>query len=448
MTRREHDSPRSLATLVSSLVTPESGPATGGGERRAGRWVAVGVLVFLAASAPAVWRYLVAYPREIWQVDLEVYRAGGRALWDGFPLYLVRTPSPQFLPFTYPPFGAIAALPLAAVSLTAAGWCWTALQLGLLWYVVGRSFAPLLRRVGPRAGLVQGLLAAVAVWFLPVQDGLRYGQVNAVIVALCLADLTRRDSARLPRGVLVGLAVAVKLTPGVFWLHWAFSRRWRPLVASVVGFVVATAGSAVVAPGASREFWTSALWDPDRLGPNDGTPNQSVRGVLLRIGPQGTAGSLVWVVLAGLALAGGLLLARRLERQGDAVGVVAVVGLTALLVSPVSWIHHAFWVVVAVGVLVGDGRGRGRVVAAAIGAGLMLLRLPWWGGAWLAQGSAPHLVARAAENCYPVFVVAGLVAIAVVSRTPQEGRAAEGSAPRDAAAEGAEGESTARSLTA
>ena len=33
-------------------------------------------------------------------------------------------------------------------------------------------------------------------------------------------------------------------------------------------------------------------------------------------------------------------------------------GMLAFLLSPVSWIHHMYWGLVAVGALVGDGRSR------------------------------------------------------------------------------------------
>ena len=40
-----------------------------------------------------------------------------------------------------------------------------------------------------------------------------------------------------------------------------------------------------------------------------------------------------------------------------------LVGIAGLLVSPVSWIHHAVWIVPATGVLLGDGRTRRQWVA-------------------------------------------------------------------------------------
>ena len=45
--------------------------------------------------------------------------------------------------------------------------------------------------------------------------------------------------------------------------------------------------AAAVLPGTSWTYWTVALRDPTRLGPNAGTANQSVRGFLLRLGPEG-----------------------------------------------------------------------------------------------------------------------------------------------------------------
>jgi alpha-1,2-mannosyltransferase len=57
---------------------------------------------------------------------------------------------------------------------------------------------------------------------------------------------------------------------------------------------------------------------------------------------------------------------------------VTLVGLTSLVVSPVSWVHHAVWVVPALGVVLGDGRDRRRVAGAIAVAVLYLLRLPDW----------------------------------------------------------------------
>ena len=95
-------------------------------------WRVVGLLVLLLAAAPIVHRYLVAYPDDQWQVDLQVYREAGRSLLLGRPVYLYETEVPQLLPFTYPTFSAVLSIPLALLPWAAAGWVWTGVQLALL----------------------------------------------------------------------------------------------------------------------------------------------------------------------------------------------------------------------------------------------------------------------------------------------------------------------------
>lgn len=382
-------------------------------------WRLLGVLVLVASAFPLAWHYLGSYPQEIWQVDLQVYREGARALVTGFPLYDLRTDQPQFLPFTYPPFAAFTALPLLLAPFSVIGWVWTALQYALLWYIVGVAFRPLLERFGRRAGLAQGVLAAGGVWFLPVAEGVRFGQVNAVVVALCLWDVTRRvrDDAAPGRrrwaggsGIGVGLAAAVKLTPAVFWLHWAVARRTSVLLTSLGTAALVTVGSALLLPPASTTYWTDALLDPERLGPNAGTSNQSLRGVLLRLLPfEGLAGSLVWFVCVVAVLVLGLSLARRFDRLGEPVAVVATVGMVAFLVSPVSWVHHMHWGVVVLGAVLGDGRRLSRVLVTIGGAVLLWIRLPWWGANLVADPSVPRVIARLVQNSYSIWAVLALL---------------------------------------
>ena len=91
-------------------------------------WTAA-VLIVLLAATPVVLRYLVFWPLDQWQVDVEVYRQAGVSLLTGRPVYAAITEAPQLLPFTYPPFAAILALPLALVPFGAVGWLWTAAQI-------------------------------------------------------------------------------------------------------------------------------------------------------------------------------------------------------------------------------------------------------------------------------------------------------------------------------
>ncbi|WP_432544115.1 glycosyltransferase 87 family protein [Kineococcus sp. SYSU DK002] len=400
------------------------------GTSRTAAWRWLGVVVLLVAVAPIVHRYLVAYPDDQWQVDLEVYREAGRSLLLGRPVYQFETEVPQLLPFTYPTFSAVLSIPLALMPWAVAGWVWTAFQLCLLWVVVGLAFGPLLARAGRFAGLAQGLVAAACVWISPVGENIRFGQVNAVLVTLCLLDLVKgseglrvgRFTVRWPRGSLIGVAVAVKLTPGVFLVHLAVTRQWRELRNAVAAAVAVTVATFLVAPEGSLEFWTSALLNSDRLGPNAGSSNQSLRGFVLRLYLSDGATVLVWGVLAAAAAVAGFALARALHRRGDLVGEVAACGLVALLVSPVSWLHHYLWGVVVLGALVGDARVRARVVAAVVGLVLLWVAWPWWGANLLAERSVPVVVARAVQNGNLWWACASVVVLwrLVVRHTPRQ----------------------------
>jgi alpha-1,2-mannosyltransferase len=366
------------------------------------RWLLAALLIALAAL-PVVLRYLVFWPLDQWQVDVEVYREAGVSILTGRPIYSALTESPQLLPFTYPPFAALLAIPLALVPFAAAGWLWTGLQVlattAIVWYAGYR----LIHRAGPWLPLALAVLTAPMLWLHPVSDGIRFGQVNAFIVLACLMDLREPRPGvlrRVPRGVLVGLAMAVKLTPGVFVVHFLVTRRWREAATAVGTAVAVTVGMWVLMPHASFAFWGGALQDPARLGPNMGTSNQSLRGLLLRIGPEGMPGTLLWLACVAAVGGFGFWLARRLFQQGDSIGEVAAVGLMACLLSPVAWIHHFHWVVVVVFALLGADplRDRRRLWAGLGVTAFFLCRLPWWGISWLNQRDWPELPGRVLQN--------------------------------------------------
>ena len=390
------------------------------------RWQLAGVALLAASAYPIVRHYLVEFPDEIWQVDLQVYREGARSLIEGRQAYDWLTDNPQYLPFTYPPFSALLGTVLLLAPFGVVGWAWAFVQLGLLWVVTGLGFRPLLERFGARRGLVHGAVAAGLVHLQPVQEGIRFGQVNAVLVVLCLVDVARRRAGWWPRGSLTGIAAAIKLTPAVFWLHYAATRRWRDLGVSVGTAAVATVLTALIAPAASITFWTDAMLDPARVGPNANTQNQSLRGMLLRIGPpEGPALTITWMVLALTVLFVALRLSVRLERLGEQVAVVGVLGMVAVLVSPVSWTHHLYWGVVVLAALLGDGRELRRVVATAAMGVVLWFEWPWWGAGWQKSGGlwrAAGLVVEQAD-CWFAVASLGLLWWLIVRPASRDGRA-------------------------
>ena len=366
------------------------------------RW-SLAVVVIALATLPAILRYFVFWPLDQWQVDVEVYREAGVSILTGRPIYSAYTEAPQLLPFTYPPFAAVLAVPLALVPFGVAGWLWTAAQVAATTAVVWYAAYRLLHRSGAWMPLLLAAFTSVMLWTHPVNDGLRFGQVNAFMVLACLMDLRRprpRVLRRVPPGVLVGLAMSIKLTPGVFVIHYLVCRRWREAATAVGTAVGVTLGTWLLLPEASFAFWGGALSDPTRLGPNSGTSNQSIRGVLLRIGPDGALGTAIWLVIVAVVAWVGFRLARRYWAAGDSISEVATVGLLACLLSPVAWIHHYHWVVVVVFALLGaDPLGqRWRMYAAGAVTVFWLCRLPWWGIDWLNQPSWPQLPGRILQN--------------------------------------------------
>ncbi len=304
-------------------------------------------------------------------LDLRVYLAGGEAWRAGADLYASTFDGPDGLPFTYPPFAAMLfsglsplPVPISAVLFTAAGVAsFTAAC------VVPARHAP--------AGFG---LAAVCLLLEPLRGGLDLGQVNMVLIGLVVLDCLLPRTPW-PRGALVGLAAAIKLTPAVFVLFFLCRGRWRPALAAVATFTACGLTGWVLAPEQSRQFWFDAVLDPHRVGGLAYSANQSLRGLLFRLG----APEAVWLVLSVAVVAVTVLVLPRLRDDLTALVAVAAAGL---LISPVSWSHHWVWIAPALLVLHGGVR---VVVAAVFAAGPHWL-LPSAGDRELAWTWWQHLI--------------------------------------------------------
>ncbi|MET1071052.1 MAG: glycosyltransferase 87 family protein [Umezawaea sp.] len=280
-----------------------------------------------------------------WSLDLRVYRNGGGAWLEGLPIYVDHFGSAlggPDLPFTYPPIAVVLFSPLAAVPLTVAIFivallnlvALTALCLIAATRVCGRG--PLAIRYGLGA-------AVVASFFDPVRETLSFGQINLLLAVLVLLDCLLART-RLPRGALIGLAAAVKLTPAVFVLFFLAKKQWRPVVTAFASFLVFAAIGFLIMPGEARQFWFHALLDPGRVGRLTYTSNQSLRGLVARLGLDGTPQVAVWALLCVVVVVLAFIAAVKARKAGDDVGAFLVVAVAGLLVSPVSWGHHWIWI--------------------------------------------------------------------------------------------------------
>jgi alpha-1,2-mannosyltransferase len=209
------------------------------------------------------------------------------------------------------------------------------------------------------AGPVTAAAVAVGLAFEPVRTTLMFGQVNLVLMGMVAVDCLL-PRTRYPRGLLIGVAAAVKLTPAFFVVFFLVRRQYRAAVTVVVTFAGMTGIGMLLAPADSVTYWRTTIFAATRIGDATYSMNQSLRGGLSRLGLTSTV---PWLVLVVAVLVLAWFGARRAREPVDALLVVATAGL---LVSPVSWTHHWVWIVpaVALGAVRAYGRVRPTVVLA------------------------------------------------------------------------------------
>ncbi|WP_157695330.1 glycosyltransferase 87 family protein [Nakamurella panacisegetis] len=316
--------------------------------------IGVAVLGLLAAFAISfeIYRRFGA-PRN--ELDLRIYYNAMASWHGGNDLYSYAYPDKVngLLGFTYPPFAALIMSPLPMLSIR---WIIAIAGLGIVATTVVLVMLSLRERMylrRPQFLLATGLATAAAFCLQPVSQTLAYGQVNTALAVLVMVDvfvLGRRGSRF--AGVGIGLAMAIKLTPAIFLVYLVIGRRWRMLRVAVATAAAATLAAALVVPADSWQYFTSLLWDAGRVGVVDNTANQSLNGTLARITGSLAPDKVVWAVGVLIVLAVGSVRIHRAVGAGDTLLAVTVTGLMGVLISPVSWIHHAVWIVPAVVVAV------------------------------------------------------------------------------------------------
>ncbi|WP_396027234.1 glycosyltransferase 87 family protein [Actinomyces sp. 2119] len=251
-----------------------------------------------------------------------------------------------------------------------------------------------------------GLLAVMVLE--PFPKTMEYGQVNAVLMALVAVDVLVLPEESRWRGVLSGLAAAVKLTPAVAVLVFLAGRQWRSAATMVASAAGATLLAALASPEETWDFFTWAMWDTGRAGFRDFSGNQNIQGAVARSLPE-SLWTPAWALGTTLAVLGAWLLCRRLDALAPAGSPAASAGAPAaptattlllpptrglvvtlqlsvtmvlgLLVSPISWSHHWVWALPALVSLVAAAwrwRSAGLLAASVAGAVVFFLAAHWW----------------------------------------------------------------------
>jgi len=283
------------------------------------------------------------------QIDFRVYLMGARHLTSPL-LYATSLTNSPHLPFTYPPFATFLFWPFSLFPLGVAATFWDVCNWAALVALVAvtvRTLRPEASAAGGRTPWpLVGLLIGPAVLLEPMMLNLSYGQINLILVAVVVADLTghvRFGGHEVPRGVLIGMASAIKLVPLIFIPFLLLTRQWRFARTAGLTFVVCSAVPFITNSRASWQYWTRYVNDQSRIGRMGYVSNQSLLGVLDRWYHHNLSGPL----LPGLELLVvilGLLVAARVAAQGRRFLAVLVVADTGLVGSPVTWCHHMVYV--------------------------------------------------------------------------------------------------------
>lgn len=364
---------------MSTWRSPELGSRLG----RVSLWCLLG-LVAAGALGYVAWRLFGHIP---YRIDIDIYQMGGQAWLDGRPLYSgdvkFHTPIGLDLPFTYPPLAAVVFSPFAWLKMPAASIAITLLTLVVL--IVSTMVVLTALNVWPTSALLPGpawvrrlwlaviIVAPASIWLEPLSSNFAFGQINAVLMTLVILDCFPRRTPW-PRGLLLGLGIALKLTPAVFLLYFLLRRDGRAALTAVASFAAATVAGFALAWRDSREYWTHTLHHTDRIGSASLNTDQNIAGALARL-PIGEHESfLLWVALSLVVLVATVWAMRRVLRADEPALAVICVALFGLVVSPVSWSHHWVWMLPAVlvtGVLAWRRRNTALAVVTAAGVALM-----------------------------------------------------------------------------
>jgi alpha-1,2-mannosyltransferase len=292
------------------------------------------------AACVAVLAYSL-YGRAFFAADFQVFHLGGAALLDGASPYDIATESND-LKFIYTPFAAIAFAPLGLMGMQAAFALWTFISVLALEAVIWFALTLVDSGSRDRRARLTPIAALAAIPLSPVFWNIGLGQVNLILMVLVIVDLAGGPGRF--RGVAIGIAAGIKLTPLIFVLYFLITRRFREAVVSMVSFAGTVALGFLLLPASSVRYWSELVLDIERMMPAGAESYiQSIRGMLWQL----PDGDVLWRWLPASVVVGigGLAIAAWAGRRGAEPAGIAACALTGLLVTPVAWTPQWVWFV-------------------------------------------------------------------------------------------------------
>ena len=275
--------------------------------------------------------------------DLRIYRDAEQHLAGGhtYEMHFSRA----HLRFTYPPFALLILSPLAVLPLVPLEFAWWALGSAALVTIGYLSLVGATQFRGRQAVLLSALIAGVAQCALePLRSNADYGQINVFLMLAVVLDVTRVRAPR--RGLLVGLAAAVKLTPLLYIAYFVIVRDLRSALRAGATFIGSVALSWAILPSDSLYYWVHQVAQPQHTGNVNYVSNQSWLGLFHRAPFNADKlGIALWCLFEVATLVVGIIAARRLVVSGRNIDALLALALTELLLSPISWSHHWSWLI-------------------------------------------------------------------------------------------------------
>lgn len=146
-------------------------------------WAVPAAVLFGVFATLTFGRRYVFFDMMIYHGAMEWWVAGGN-------LYEYVAPNTT-LGFTYPPFAALAMLPMATMPALGASWVNTVASVAALGFVLAVLLVPIADRYGwPRWPTVAVALP-LAIALEPGRETLGFGQVNLLLFALIMAEIGR-----------------------------------------------------------------------------------------------------------------------------------------------------------------------------------------------------------------------------------------------------------------
>ncbi|WP_257202371.1 glycosyltransferase family 87 protein [Corynebacterium cystitidis] len=396
-------------------------------------------VVGFGAGLGVIWSHIT---QTDFPVDMIIYREGSRAFFSGAEVYSeLMYAGDLALPFIYPPFGALALGPLTphVISDSLAGDIMIVISDALLLLCAYLAFKALLPHAERGLRWCVTTIAWVAGMLIePVVLNQGFAQINIVLMAIVFIDLVPRKRY-LPRGLWIGIAVAIKISPLAMCLYFLLRKEFRAILVAALTAVAATLVAAAVRWDATVEFFSVTL-----LGMGSGNEfgvdstyqsNSSIKGALMRFAESqehleayGTLVNVLWLVLSLITIVLGGWLMVALLRRGMNVDAILVNSVIMLLISPVSWSHHWVWLAlilpVAVWRLLAAFTGNTALAVVTVLWAVLVLTNPpkWWFGDQIAVFELA-IWQKILVNDFVWLAIAMLIALAVaIKQVPLQAR--------------------------